>query len=129
MNDQSTLIKNIGIKLKSYRLQKGFSIKQLAEKSNVSDQTIMNLENGTSNNLSLVKLESISNALSLPIHFFITEKSMYLEDTSSIVNIFNAFIKDGIISLDTKNNKPIIVFNDRYLYNYYKFYIENIGLL
>jgi len=126
MINQCNLIKNIGIKLKSFRVQKGLSIKQLSEKSNVSDQTIMNLESGTANNLSLLKLEALSNALNIPIHFFLDIKNNYLDDTSSLVNLINGLIKDGLASVDSKDGKPVLNLNDKFLYNYYKFYLENV---
>ena len=124
MNGQNSLILNIGMKLKSYRVQKGQSIKKLSELSGVSDQTIMNLENGKANNLSILTLLKLSQAISIPIIFFLVDKNMTIEDTSLAANTINSLITNGLLKLTVKDKVPVLEFSDKYLYNYYKYTIE-----
>ncbi len=124
MDNKNTLITNIGLKLKSYRIQKNLSVNKLSELANVSDQTIMNLENGKANNLSILTLHKIADAICLPISFFFTERNMYLEDTSQVVSTINTLINNDLLFLNVKDSQPILEFHDKYLYNYYKYTLE-----
>ncbi|MBR1617965.1 helix-turn-helix transcriptional regulator, partial [bacterium] len=54
----------IGKNIKNYRLKKGFSLKDLSQKTNISQTYLKKIENGTATRMKIVKhLLSIAKAL------------------------------------------------------------------
>lgn len=61
------MINGIGKIIRDKRRSLGLTIEQLAEKADVSESLVSQLERGVNNNISINKLERISNAMNLKL--------------------------------------------------------------
>lgn len=68
------LIKEIGNRVKNYRIEKGYSQKKLAEMAMVSPSCITRLENGNTM-VSVCTLKNIAVALDVPITLLVSDDS------------------------------------------------------
>ncbi|MFR5631474.1 MAG: helix-turn-helix domain-containing protein [Monoglobales bacterium] len=68
------LIKEIGNKVKTYRTEKGYSQKKLAEMAMVSSSCITRLESGNTM-VSICTLKNIAVALNVPITLLVSDNS------------------------------------------------------
>ncbi|UOQ95580.1 XRE family transcriptional regulator [Halobacillus shinanisalinarum] len=74
MNDEKKLSQQVGSTLRKVRNNKGLSLQELADLSNVSKLTLGNIERGEANP-SLSVIWKIANALSIPISSLLNESN------------------------------------------------------
>ena len=68
-----------GNRLKSARQYRGLTVEELAQKINVSKQTISQYETGKIENVPFDKILSISNVLNFPYKYFAQENRLKLQ--------------------------------------------------
>ena len=65
---------HVGKRIRQRRMEKGFNLRQLAEKTGVSASFLSQVEHGKVN-VSLGSLQNISEALDVPLLYFVKEKT------------------------------------------------------
>ena len=109
--------------LKDARVYRGMSIKELADKANVSRQTISQYENGEVSQPSLENLFRISNVLNFSMSYFFNSK----EELNSYNTYFRALLSSNKKQRqiqELKIEKAFLIY--RYLKQYLDFPILNI---
>ncbi|MBP0726780.1 helix-turn-helix transcriptional regulator [Bacillus sp. RG28] len=65
-----------GVKLKLFRLSRGWNLTRLALESGVTRKTIGEIEKGKKTNIRFSTINEIANALEIKIEFFCTQNEM-----------------------------------------------------
>lgn len=73
MESLEDIYRLVGKNVKKYRLEKGLSIKELSEKSHVSEKYLMKIENCEAKKLILTKSISIADAMNIYVRELFSE--------------------------------------------------------
>ena len=107
-NQKADLLKTVAVNLKKFRNNADLTQEQLAEKTDLSPETIGNLENAKSW-FSLDSLIKISSALKIrPFELLLnssTDEVVPIDLVSTYMGGFTDFVKTGGTSYNIKNSK------------------------
>ena len=94
---------NVGERIRRRRMEMGLNLRQLAEKTGVSASFLSQVEHGKVN-VSLGSLQNISEALDVPLLYFVKEKSNEEEmDSSSVAESSeNALVYQPVIRAEAR---------------------------
>ena len=101
----SELLRIVGIRIKTLRLQNSFSQEELAYRSNIHVTTLSEIESGKAN-ITLITCESVALALNIPIsHLFPEEPLREDEELGRLIariqkTYINSDVKDKVLYLN-----------------------------
>ncbi|MGM0214549.1 helix-turn-helix domain-containing protein [Enterococcus sp. AZ109] len=93
-------MKRIGNKLREARIRRHLSQSQLAEKVNVSVETIYNWENGNTSP-KVKKIKELCSTLKIDIDDILDDKKMYLQETQALIDMMEKLL----LLTNEKNSK------------------------
>lgn len=97
----------IGDKIKSLRKEKGLTQQQLADKLNISRNSLINYENNYTPIKSNI-LQSISNLFDIPIYELIGESDSAFEE---YLSLFDSYLKDNETEINNINNLSLNLYS------------------
>lgn len=94
-------ISQLGINIKKFRIEKGWSLKKLKDESGVGYATLHDIENGKSKSLNGTNLEKVANALGKATDELLGVEVEIIEyEVGDYKETIKAILKDGNISVD-----------------------------
>ena len=106
MKSKNEITKGLGVKLKYYRVDRGLSLSELSDLSEVSASYIHRIENGERRSPSIVLLNKISKALAIPIESLLDisreERELELQGIDEVILGNNFMINKKAVEMEVK---------------------------